>query len=93
MAVCPGFVSTNMTLQKKSFDTITPTACVKGILKDLGQTNETNTHWIHELIFSFVQNTWYINKDLTTIIFNKFIELDKPHLDKMIEKHLKEKID
>ena len=93
LTVCPGFVSTQMTGFRKSFDTIQPAVCIRGVLKDLGQNSETNTHWLHELTFSFIQNTWYINSDLTNIIFQKMIDSDKDHIENYRKSYHKEKID
>ena len=81
LTVCPGFVSTQMTGFRKTFDTIQPTACISGVLKDLGQHSETNTHWLHELIFNFIQNTWYINSELTNKIYTKMLVSSKDNID------------
>ena len=57
MSLRPGFVSTNMTLNKRvEYDTITTEECVSGALKSLGHDLVTNAHWKHG-IFNYLLDT------------------------------------
>ena len=60
LTVCPGYVSTPMIMNLSGYLIIDTKTCVNGVLKALGQQTETNTNWIHELIYcGITQRVFY----------------------------------
>ena len=78
LSVCPGFVKTRLIdFKRPSFDTISVQTCVSGILKDLGQEQETNTCFIHEFLISKAKVLWQTSNELNSLFYNQLNKFTK----------------